>query len=138
MSSSNVKFVIESQSVKGKSMSLCISCNNATYTYEKLDKINDIEIKIKFPSICKFETFGKDPNDTVLDNDGKIIQDKFIILKDIQVDGFSVDKNYLTRFLDFYTPNHGMIKTNFWSFNGICLINFSPTVFQWLASTKQY
>ena len=138
MNLSKVRFVIESQSVNNKSMSLCISCNNKTYTFDKLEQINNIDIEVKFPSICKFETFGKDPKDTIIDENGKIIQDKFIILKDIQIDGFSVDKNYLSMFIDFHSLDHGKITTNFWSFNGICLINFTPTAFQWLASTKQH
>ncbi len=63
MNLSKVRFVIESQSVNNKSMSLCISCNNKTYTFDKLEQINNIDIEVKFPSICKFETFGKDPKE---------------------------------------------------------------------------
>ena len=73
MNLSKVRFVIESQSVNNKSMSLCISCNNKTYTFDKLEQINNIDIEVKFPSICKFETFGKDPKDTIIDENGKII-----------------------------------------------------------------
>lgn len=137
MKLSKVKFIIQSQKVKNSSMSLCISVNNKTYNYNDLNQNNEIEIDIKFPSVCKFETYGKNEQDTIVDKDGKIIQDKYIILKDIQIDGFSVDPFYLTRFLDFHTEKNGTIKTNFWSFNGICLINFSPTPFQWLAQTKK-
>lgn len=137
MKLSKVKFIIQSQKVKNSSMSLCISVNNKTYNYNELNQNNEIEIDIKFPSICKFETYGKNEKDTIVDKDGKITQDKYIILKDIQVDGFSVDPHYLTRFVNFHTEKNGTIATNFWSFNGICLIDFSPTPFQWLAQTKK-
>ena len=118
-------------------MSLCVTANNNSYTFDDLDQgQNTIDLQLTFPCVCKFETYGKDPSDTVIDACNKIVEDKYIILDDIQIDGYSVDKNFLLQHLTFYTEDNQKLDTNFWAFNGICLIDLSPTPFQWLAQTK--
>lgn len=98
---------------------------------------NTISLTVEFPQTIILVISGKGKNDVVVDENGNIIADKYIKLVDIRVDKLSVDPHYLPRFVKILTESGEIITTNYFGFNGTVIIDFFPTPFKWLASTKK-
>ena len=117
-----------------------------TFIYGKdCDQICDLphgryvhEIDIEFPSRLSIQLSGKQPNDTKVDSEGKIIADKYIKLESILVDGYPTDPNWACRFLTLYPEDRDPVVTNYWGFNGTVDIDFdSDNAFVWLVRTRR-
>ncbi len=77
-----------------------------------------VEFSVDLPSVIKFKISGKSPNDTVLDHLGNICKDKYIELKNITLDGFSIDAWKLPPHCLFLQTADSDVSTAFWSSNG--------------------
>lgn len=79
--------------------------------------------EISWPDPVFFILDGKGPNDTLVDESGNIVKDKFIKLESIVVDRMAV---HIIPLLDCVELDTGtqILKTNYWGFNGTAKINF--------------
>lgn len=77
-----------------------------------------VEFSADLPSIIKFKIDGKLPNDTVLDNKGNICKDKYIELKNVTLDGFSIDAWKIPTSHLFLQTENSIVRTAFWGSNG--------------------
>lgn len=93
-----------------------------------------IELWIDFPCELVVELEGKDNNtDTVIDSDGKIIQDKFVQLTQVKVDRMSVGNHFLQK----WPVVNDSFTTTYFGFNGQVRLNFDETTaFHWLLKTR--
>ena len=95
----------------GQTMSLQIQANN-TIVYDNVSpdqpKIT-VEFKCELPARITFDVAGKQPFDTLLDELGKIVEDKFVRVDRITVDRMPVESWILeSKLIDFYGQ-----KTNY-------------------------
>ena len=81
------------------------------------------ETEISWPDPVHFFLSNKNPNDTLVDESGTIVQDKFIKLESITVDRLPV---HIVALLECVEIDTGVdiIKTNYWGFNGVSRILF--------------
>lgn len=92
-------------------------------------------IELTVPDKICIRVWGKGINDTRLDAHGAIVQDKYILLRDMRVDRMSVDPHWLPRYLTLHTESGKTVESNYWGFNGQLEIEVGPTVFQFVAGT---
>jgi hypothetical protein len=77
-----------------------------------------IEFAVCLPCTIKFKIGGRLSNDTVLDDQGNICKDKYIELKNINLDGFSIDAWKIPNSHLFLQTEDTIHRTSFWSANG--------------------
>jgi len=111
---------------KGSSMSLCISSNGKTiFDVNSTEKTKlDIEFECDLPAEIIFDVGNKGSMDTLVDSNGKIIQDKFIRVDNLIVDRLPVKKWILeSRLFDFTTTTGTRLQTNCFSYNGRAVLS---------------
>lgn len=111
---------------KGSSMSLCVSANGKTiFDVDSTDKTKlDIEFECDLPTEIIFDVGNKGPMDTLVDSNGKIIQDKFVQVDNVIVDRLPVKKWILESRLFEFTPTTGAtLQTNCFSYNGRAVLS---------------
>ena len=88
-------------------------------------------IPIQLPGCVILKVGNKDMNhDTKLDHTGKILEDLFVKIKSVRLDGFDMDPNYLVQRLIFQTETNNQIATNYLGFNGSVRFDLTqPRVF---------
>ena len=77
-----------------------------------------VEFLVCLPCTIKFKINGRLLNDTVLDSQGNICKDKYIELKNIKLDGFSIDAWKIPGSHLFLQTDDSVCKTMFWARNG--------------------
>ena len=83
------------------------------------------EQKIKLPTSIEIRTSGKDPNtDTIVDKDGKIVQDLYAQIIEVSLDNFQLDEKYLHQKIDVKTESGEIYTTSYIGFNGVTILNF--------------
>ena len=119
--------------LKQKSMTIKITSNHRQDLFADLEHgLFEYETSLTFPDQILITLDGKGPNDTVVDDKGNIVEDKFIQLLDINVDGLSCNPHFLHHRI-FLTTNSGQtVQSNYWGFNGTVLLDFlQPNSFFW-------
>ena len=88
-------------------------------------------IEIQLPARVVLQVWDKDMNqDTKVDHRGNIVEDLFVRIKSVCLDGFKMDPNYLVQQLVFQTEKGDQIKTNYLGFNGFVEFDLvQPRVF---------
>ena len=87
------------------------------------------------PDTIKIKVYGKNPKDTIVDSEGNILQDKYILLRDLRIDQMSVCAPWLPNSITLHTDKGHTVQSNYWGFNGNVEIKIAPTAFQFLAGT---
>jgi len=96
--------------------------------FVSLDK-NNISI------FYKNKRVGPDVWDTIIDNDGNIIRDQYILIDGIKIDECNL--NFLIPEISFETSAGELIKTNgFIGFNGVYKIAYSEPYYEWVHKTR--
>jgi hypothetical protein len=86
------------------------------------------KINVKFPTTVKLEFAGKDPNiDTILDDKGNIVEDLYVKITAIKLDGFALRETFLNQRLTIHTLDNQCWTTNYIGFNGTITINFEKS-----------
>ena len=112
--------------IDGKSMSLMIiGPNTEKKVYSNLNEQFSCEIAITFPATVTLVLFNKGQNDTIVDKNQNVIEDKFIQLDRLQVDNLECNSLYLKNKLKLTTTNGKVIHDNYWGFNGTVILDFS-------------
>jgi hypothetical protein len=76
-----------------------------------------VEEILEMPALLKFEFSGKQGQDTVLDEKGNIISDKYVKIKSMIIGHVPVNSNLLYS-LCSYTRNGETVNDTFFGFNG--------------------
>jgi hypothetical protein len=94
-----------------------------------------VETMVDFPGELLILLDGKNNNtDTLIDDSGNIIQDKFIQLTQVKVDRMAVSDHFLQK---WPLVNDSFVSTYF-GFNGQVRLQFNePNSFYWLLKTRQ-
>jgi len=89
------------------------------------------EVDIKLPTKLKLVVSGKDMNsDTILDDDGKVIEDLYVKIVKVSLDGIDLDDLFLCKKIKLVT-NDGDRSGAYLGFNGhVDFVVDQPTVFQ--------
>jgi hypothetical protein len=83
----------------------------------------EVEHQFMWPATLKLVLSDKNlSSDTKIDNDGKIVADKFIELTKIYIDGVDANIEFMQRIV--LNTNEEKIKTCYWGFNGTVEIAF--------------
>lgn len=93
-----------------------------------------IELCVDFPCELVIELTGKNNNtDTIINCDGKIIQDKFVQLTQVKIDRMIVHDHFLQK----WPIVNDSFATTYFGFNGQVRLKFDePTAFHWLLKTR--
>jgi hypothetical protein len=93
-----------------------------------------IEISVEFPSELIIELGGKNNNtDTLLNDAGEIVQDKFVQLTQVRVDRMNVNDNFLQK----WPKVNDSFTSTYFGFNGQAKLTFdAPSSFHWLLKLK--
>lgn len=92
-----------------------------TYVYTK-------EITLPTKIILKFK--NKNPNDTIVDESGKITKDKSVVIQNMSLDNLPISVNYIRKHLKLITENQQEIYSHYIGFNGDVELDFDrPNVF---------
>tara|TARA_R100001079_G_scaffold110911_1_gene88330 strand:+ start:5291 stop:5668 length:378 start_codon:yes stop_codon:yes gene_type:complete len=86
--------------------------------------INNVSIDVELPTTINIITDGKDNNnDTLLDDKGNVIKDKFLRIDEISIDKKPIDTNALYKIIKIHTVEKQLIYSNYVGFNGVTSIN---------------
>ena len=86
--------------------------------------INNVSIDVELPTTINIITDGKDNNnDTLLDDKGNVIKDKFLRIDEISIDKKPIDTNALYKIIKINTVEKQLIYSNYVGFNGVTSIN---------------
>lgn len=88
--------------------------------------MNFFNFDIDLPTNLNIFIDGKDKLvDTVVDEHGKIIMDKFLRIDEIHIDGKPVDKNAIHKIVKMTTNESETIVSNYIGFNGVVSIDLN-------------
>ena len=129
----NIKFKFRIGRYNG-TMSMTITVNGINcYTAEQFDSDNIVvETLMLWPGIVDIVVTNKGPRDTRIDNDGNILEDKFIELEQIIIDNMPIPDSVLRNMTQLFTVNGQKLSTTYWGFNGSIRLSFeSNNSFNW-------
>jgi hypothetical protein len=90
-----------------------------SFDQEKLQFVWDIDM----PGRVRIEVFNKQHLDTLVDDQQKIIRDKYIKIEKISLGGVVINTGILHNMIILQT-NNGQLKSSYFGFNGYCDIPF--------------
>lgn len=123
---SNLKLTFEVGTIDNRSMSLTINNQGHISLYSNLSEgIFVYQDQIEFPCDFKIIVDGKGPLDTQVDEQGNILQDKYIKLTNIEIDRLACDPYYLYKNIVLNTKDGQQITSNYWGFNGTIDLDFN-------------
>jgi hypothetical protein len=94
-----------------------------------------VEAVVDFPGELCIILEGKNNNiDTIVDDSGKIIQDKFVQLTQVDVDRITLPDHFLQQ----WPVVNDTFNTSYFGFNGKVRLQFNePNSFYWLLKTQK-
>jgi hypothetical protein len=79
-----------------------------------------VDIDINLPTTVKIELSGKNYSvDTLVDSSGKILDDKFVQLKEMRLGGIPIEEINLIKICKYNTDQGKNIQSTYWGFNGL-------------------
>lgn len=121
MATSKFEMVLSLGRVHGQAMSLQVLVNDREVLQQPptdQDQIN-LTFDVELPARIEFVTQGKDVMDTVLDDRGQILQDKYIKVDRLIIDRMPVERWILESRLFEFVEDSGVIRhTNYFGSNG--------------------
>lgn len=117
MTNTTVKLRFRIGYFQDQTMSMIVRANDqVVLDCEKFNTNHyDLEFQCSLPMLVEFEINGKLPNDTQVDSNGNIVQDKFIAVESMSVDGIWIKRWMLESRI--FESAYG--KTNYFGQNGI-------------------
>jgi hypothetical protein len=93
-----------------------------------------VETLVEFPGELILELSGKNNNtDTLVNDAGEIVQDKFVQLTQVQVDRMTVNNHFLQK----WPVVNDSFVTAYFGFNGQAKLTFdAPSSFHWFLKIK--
>ena len=90
-----IKLDFEIGKIDNKSMTMIVVHENAKKVYSNLEEKFTLQMSINFPTQVKLILLGKKNNDTVVDENQNVVQDKFVKLTKLEVDNLQCNNFYL-------------------------------------------
>ena len=120
-----VCFSIYSSNYHGSMSAKFVANKKILQTVKKFSAgINNVSIDVELPTTINIITDGKDNNnDTLLDDKGNVIKDKFLRIDEISIDKKPIDTNALYKIIKIHTVETHLIYSNYVGFNGVTSIN---------------
>jgi hypothetical protein len=129
-----MKLVFEIGRCHGEAMAMEVWCNGACVaTFDNIkDNTIELVLDVTLPTTLEFHTRGKAPNDTVIDPEGSIVEDKYIKLIRVQYDQMPVKKWILEKHYCHGVDQTGnRYNTNYIGYNGVTTISIPESkIFQ--------
>jgi hypothetical protein len=130
-----VEFSFEFGTIGNKTMSVEIQTPNKQISVvpHQLDSklINITTIEVDLPTQIMLKFTGKDYNtDTVIDENGKIVQDIYVKILSVSMDGFKLNEKFLHQKIKIFTDQEQEYTTAYIGFNGVVTLDLvEDTVF---------
>ena len=123
-----ITIAFEFGSINGKIMQVLVD-DELVMPDEKLKSI--VWLPIRLPGKVTLKFSNKDSTvDTLVDQTGSIIQDLYVKLTEVRIDGFLLNEKYLYQKIKLTTESGEIITTSYIGFNGTVVLDFShSTVF---------
>lgn len=104
---------------KDQYMRLDLLANDCLIEIPHFGSSRHVEFDITLPCEIQFNLSGKGPLDTVVDENGKVVEDKFIRIDWLSLQGIPVERWILeSRLLILHYGSGEQIKTNYFGHNG--------------------
>jgi len=127
----NLIFNLEIGLFHGDSMTLDVVLNHDTIlSFSKFDQeLQQIRILVNLPTKIDFILENRHTNDTEIDIDGKILQDKYVHFKNMHIFNTNIESWKMGNDIILYHDNHGNIITPsyFWNRNGKASIEINES-----------
>lgn len=89
------------------------------------DLTAEIKIPLDLPDRISLQFTNKDAmTDTIVDEKGNIIEDKYVQFTDVKLDCFSLGEVFLHQKIKILTEDNNTIYTSYIGFNGIVTLDF--------------
>ena len=121
----------------GKIMQVEILYNNQVYAVT--DQKNSFSLPVSLPGTVTLTFSGKDMmHDTVLDSQGNIVEDLYVKIQKIKLDGFDMGVNFLNQKIVLITDDGKEIPGAYIGFNGKIVIDLNcSSVFEQIMCWKR-
>lgn len=86
-----------------------------------------VEAKVDLPLVLTIKVSNKNSNTDTLVQDGKIVKDKYVKIKEIHLARYKVNESVLYNLCEFTPENSDTEKTNYLYRNGTAVLNFQAT-----------
>ena len=108
-------------------------CNNKYMTVKvnnliqkPLDGRVDMELDLMLPENVVIETSGKDPKyDTKMNSKGEIVEDLYVQIESISLDGFPLGEKYIHQMIKINTDEGKHVNTSYLGYNGEVVLEFA-------------
>ena len=114
-----MEILLQSHALRGEHM--VVSIGQADMLWPVLWDHNSqarVSITVDLPCQVLLDFSGKDPNrDTVIDDDGAILEDKHVMIRNIWLDRFAIDALFLKKLAQITTSNQ-QVNSNYVGHNG--------------------
>ena len=98
-----------------------------------------LDIPVNFPFDLRIQVSGKNLNTDTHVEDGKIVRDKYVKLKQLYVARYPVNEGVLYNMCLFHPQDKPAEKTNYFYCNGSAVLNFqAPDAMKWLLLYNRY
>ena len=126
--------------VRNESMQVVVSNGEESLVVVPDDElVGSCAMHIDLPGKLTIEISGKNSEgDTIVDNDGNILEDKFVQISKIALDCFQLHEIFLYQKIKFLTNNGDELYVSYFGFNGTAVLDFDkPTVLEQYLSCKK-
>ena len=109
-------------------MNLKIVHENSEYSVvPNADDCSTFQIKLNLPDKIVLSVSNKNEFDTVVDDQGNIVQDRYIQLQEASLDGFELNHHFLHKKIKLTTTNNNEVTSNYFGFNGFVELDFNQS-----------
>ena len=113
-----VRFELEFTCLNSRIM-MIDSISHGTKLLPQEPGVHELQFACRMPDVIKLRFSGKNPNlDTELDNNGNIINDLCVKIKNFSLDHIDIDWFVVNKIMQFRTESGQEFATNYIGFNG--------------------
>jgi len=127
----HIRLIFEYGKIDNRLMQLTVEHNQTIYPVSPIFEDNTGHAELKFvadlPTVINFLISGKGVNDTIVDSQGNIIQDCYIKITGLFIDGFEIKPGAVDRNISVFTENNQQFTTHYLGFNGRAELRLSKS-----------
>ena len=101
--------------------------NNEYSVVPNADDCSTFQIKLNLPDKIVLLVSNKNEFDTVVDEQGNIVQDRYIQLQEASLDGFELNYNFLHKKIKILTLDNNEVISSYFGFNGSVELDFNQS-----------
>lgn len=124
----SLEIVLKFGELNGQTMSVELLTEDQKFLVSGVTGKHVFSTSISFPTQIEMHFSGKNQiTDTVIDENGKIIKDKYVKIESIAIDGIYLPKQYLQQGIELITNDQRKIVSDYIGFNGKIQIKFDKS-----------